>query len=194
MVPRNGGGGVAEIVAAHLVHIGLTALQQDDGEIARAPALEGGLGLLVGHLAHRLIQVALEVDHQQIGGRGLLHARQLVHHELADLLRQSHKIALAAEIGSQFLGEQAVLGEGAALAVQIPHGALRLARHVALRRLVPQIHLGLGKHVHTGHEIEHVQNRLINVHEEPSMRKETSGNQLETRGRNYQPGRNGDSL
>ena len=62
MVPRDGGGGVAEVVAAHFVHVGLAALQQNDREVARTAGLVGGLGLLVGHLAHRLVGVAFEID------------------------------------------------------------------------------------------------------------------------------------
>ena len=119
MVPRDGGSGASEVVAAHFVHVGLAALQQNDREVARAAGLVGGLGLLVGHLAHRLIGVAFEIDDEQVGRGRLLHARQFADDELADLLGQPHEIALAAEIGAQLLGEQAVLREGAALAVQV---------------------------------------------------------------------------
>lgn len=97
MVPRDGGSGVSEVVAAHFVHVGLAALQQNDREVARAAGLVGGLGLLVGHLAHRLIGVAFEIDDKQVGRGRLLHARQLADDELADLLGQSHEIALAAK-------------------------------------------------------------------------------------------------
>ena len=116
---RDGGGGVAEIVAAHLVHVGLAALQQNDGEVARAASLVGGLGLLVGHLAHRLIGVAFEIDDEQVSGGRLFHARQLADDKLADLLGQPHEIALAPKIGAELLGEQAVLRERSALAVQV---------------------------------------------------------------------------
>ncbi len=92
----DGGGHVAEIVRAHLVHVGRTALQQDDGEVPRTDALARADGRLA-HIRRpavcgilrlnlfRLVlprqrltdRVAREVDDQHVGGRGLLHGPQL---------------------------------------------------------------------------------------------------------------------
>ena len=53
---------------------------------------------------NRLVQVALEVDDEQVGGGGLLHTRQLAHEKLADLPGKPHEVALAAEVGPQLPG------------------------------------------------------------------------------------------
>ena len=57
----------AALAVAHLVHVGLPALQQHEREVALAPGLVGGSGLLVVHRAHRGVGIVLEVEHQEVG-------------------------------------------------------------------------------------------------------------------------------
>ena len=117
---------------------------------------------------------AFEIDDEQVGGGRLFHARQLADDKLADLLGQPHEIALAPKIGAELVGEQAVLRERSALAVQVAERALGLRGDVALGGLVPQIHGHLREHVHAGHEIEHMQNGVVDIHRTPSRGKRRS--------------------
>ena len=57
----------AALAVAHLVHVGLLGLQQHEREVALALAAVRRLGLVVGHLPHRVVGIVLEVHHQQVG-------------------------------------------------------------------------------------------------------------------------------
>ena len=155
----------AALAVAHLVHVGLLSLQQHEREVALALAAVRRLGLVVGHLPHRVVGIVLEVHHQEIGRFGLLHAPQLAGDELGHLDGQVDELALAAEVAAQLLGEHAVLGELAALAVDVAERLLRVARHVAFGVLARKVELLLGVHVDARDEVENVQDRVVDLHE-----------------------------
>ena len=161
----------AVLAVAHLVHVGLPALQEHEREVPLAARLVGGLGLLVGQGAHRAVGIVLEVNHEQIGGHGLVRMAQFSGQVLGDLHGEPREVALAAEVGAQLLREQAVLGELAALAVDVAERPLRVARHVALGVLVGKVELLLGVHVHARHEVEDVQDGVVDLHEGPLATK-----------------------
>ena len=155
----------AALAVAHLVHVGLLGLQQHEREVALALAAVRRLGLVVGHLPHRVVGIVLEVHHQKVGRLGLLHAPQLAGDELGHLDGQVDELALAAEVAAQLLGEHAVLGELAALAVDVAERLLRVARHVAFGVLARKVELLLGVHVDARDEVENVQDRVVDLHE-----------------------------
>ena len=103
----------------------------------------------------RLLLV-LEINHEQIAGRGVFHTTEFLGHELRHLHGKVNEVAIALEVRAQFRRKTAI---GEELATTVVHAAQRMpgdAHHVGFDVLVRQIQLVFGKHVHARHEIEHV--------------------------------------
>ena len=149
---------------AHLVQVGRTAFQQHEREVAVAARLVGGLGFLVGHLVHGAVGVVFELDHQQVGRRRLVCTAQLAGQVFGHLHRKPHEIAFAPEIRMQLPCEQAAVDERAAFGVQVAERLLRVAGDVALDVPARKVELFGGVHVHARHEVEDVQDRVVDLH------------------------------
>ena len=107
------------------------------------------LGGIIGQRGHsgRLLLV-LEINHEQVAGRGVLHTAELLGHELGHLHGKVYEVVLALEIRAQLSRKPAVREE---LTAAVIHTSQRMpgnAHDVRFDVLVRQIQLIFGKHVH----------------------------------------------
>ena len=153
--------GGAIFAAPDLMHEGGLALKQQQAEVMLAArivscGLRGCgcrsdllLGGIIGQRGHsgRLLLV-LEINHEQVAGRGVLHAAELLGHELGHLHGKVYEVALALEIRAQLRRKPAVREE---LPAAVIHTAQRMpgnTHDIRFNVLVRQIQLVFGKHVH----------------------------------------------
>ena len=155
------------VTALDLVHVRLFALEQHDRERAARTATVCRFRLGFVQLARQALLFLFEIDHEHIGRLCLVRAPELLADERGYLGGQVYEAELTARIRLQFFGKTAVRRECPALIVDAGKRLADMLCHEAFRHLPRRVHLFFSEHVHTGREVQHVQDGMVNLHGAP---------------------------